>query len=61
MTCDEAEILLHALMDGELDPRNADRIVQTCCKSGEHKDTWNVYHAVGEAIRDHAELAVIPH
>ena len=40
-----------ARLDGELDPRNADRIVQTCCKSGEHKDTWNVYHAIGEAIR----------
>src|SRR5258706_14010334 len=45
---------ISSLMDGELDPRDADRIVQACCKSGEHKDTWNVYHAIGEAIRGQA-------
>lgn len=42
---------ISSLMDGELDPRDADRIVQACCRSEEHKDTWNVYHAIGEAIR----------
>jgi sigma-E factor negative regulatory protein RseA len=42
---------ISSLMDGELDPRDADRIMQACCKSEEHKDTWNVYHAIGEAIR----------
>ena len=42
---------ISSLMDGELDPREADRIVKVCCGSEEHKDTWNVYHAIGEAIR----------
>ena len=42
---------ISSLMDGELDSHNADRVVQACCKSEEHKDTWNVYHAIGEAIR----------
>src|SRR5258708_34575624 len=45
---------ISSLMDGECDPRDADRIMQACCKSGEHKDTWNVYHAIGEAIRGQA-------
>ena len=42
---------ISSLMDGELDPREADRIMRECYTSGEHKDTWNVYHAIGEAIR----------
>ena len=42
---------ISSLMDGELDPREADRIVKACCASEDHKDTWNLYHAVGEAIR----------
>ena len=42
------------LMDGEVDRQQADRIVKACCGSEEHKDTWNVYHAIGEAIRGQA-------
>src|SRR5215468_527740 len=42
---------ISSLMDGELDPRDADRIMKACCADQEHKDTWNVYHAIGEAIR----------
>jgi sigma-E factor negative regulatory protein RseA len=45
---------ISSLMDGECDPRDADRIMQACCRSEEHKDTWNVYHAIGEAIRGQA-------
>jgi len=42
---------ISSLMDGELDSHNADRVVLACSRSEEHKDTWNVYHAIGEAIR----------
>ena len=42
---------ISSLMDGELDPLEADRIVKACSASEEHKDTWNVYHAIGDAIR----------
>ena len=45
---------ISSLMDGECDPHDADRIMQACCTSGEHKDTWNMYHAIGEAIRGQA-------
>ena len=49
---------ISSLMDGECDPHDADRIMQACCKSGEHKDTWNVYHAIGEAIRGQAPRSI---
>jgi sigma-E factor negative regulatory protein RseA len=42
---------ISSLMDGELDPHDADRIMKACCADQGHKDTWNVYHAIGEAIR----------
>jgi sigma-E factor negative regulatory protein RseA len=50
---------ISSLMDGECDPREADRIMQACCKSEEHKDTWNVYHAIGDAIRGQAPRAIL--
>ena len=50
---------ISSYMDGECDPREADRIMQACCRSDEHKDTWNVYHAIGEAIRGQAPRAVV--
>jgi sigma-E factor negative regulatory protein RseA len=50
---------ISSLMDGELGPREADRVMQACCRSGEHKDTWNVYHAIGEAIRGQAPRALV--
>ena len=49
---------ISSLVDGECDPREADRIMQACCKSEEHKDTWNVYHAIGETIRGQAPRAL---
>ena len=49
---------ISSLMDGELDAREADRIVKACCASQEHKDTWNVYHVIGEALRGQAPVAI---
>jgi len=49
---------ISSLMDGECDPREADRIIKACCTSEEHKDTWNVYHAIGEAIRGQSTAAI---
>jgi sigma-E factor negative regulatory protein RseA len=49
---------ISSYMDGECDPRDADRIIKACCGSDEHKDTWNVYHAIGEAIRGQPPRAI---
>lgn len=45
---------ISSLMDGELDPQEADRIIRTCCASEEGKDAWFLYHVIGEALRGHA-------
>jgi|SRR5688572_4377034 len=45
---------ISSLMDGELGGDEAARAIQACCSSEKHKDTWNVYHAIGEAIRGQA-------
>jgi sigma-E factor negative regulatory protein RseA len=49
---------ISSLMDGELDRLEADRIMKACCASEEHKDTWNLYHAIGDAIRGQAPRAI---
>jgi sigma-E factor negative regulatory protein RseA len=45
---------ISSLMDGELEGHEADRVIRACCSSEEHKDTWNTYHVIGEAIRGHS-------
>ena len=45
---------ISSLMDGELGGDEADRVIRACCSSEEHKDTWNTYHVIGEAIRGQA-------
>ena len=45
---------ISSLMDGELGGDEAVRVIRACCSSEEHKDTWNVYHAIGDAIRGQA-------
>ena len=42
---------ISSLMDGEVDAHDADRIIRACGTSEEHKDTWQLYHVIGEAIR----------
>jgi len=49
---------ISSLMDGEMDSREADRLIKACCASEEHKDTWNLYHAIGDAIRGQSPRAI---
>lgn len=53
---------ISSLMDGELDAQEAGRAVQGCCASEEQKQTWYVYHAIGDAMRGHAPGRLdVPH
>jgi len=45
---------ISSLMDGELEAHEAGRVVQACCASEEQKQTWYVYHVIGDAIRGQA-------
>ena len=45
---------ISSLVDGELDGPEAARVIRSCCASEESKDTWNLYHVIGEAMRGHA-------
>ena len=49
---------LSSLMDGELDPQEAERAIRSCCTSREAADTWLVYHVIGETLRGHAPANV---
>ena len=42
---------LSSLMDGELEAREADRIIRDCCTDAELKLKWQAYHLIGEALR----------
>ena len=42
---------LSSLMDGELDTQGAERVIQACCASEGQKQTWYLYHAIGDAMR----------
>jgi sigma-E factor negative regulatory protein RseA len=45
---------ISSLMDGELPAHEAERALQACCASEEHKATWYLYHAIGDSIRGQA-------
>jgi sigma-E factor negative regulatory protein RseA len=45
---------LSSLMDGELEPGEAERAIGSCCGSEEHKSTWYLYHAIGDVLRGQA-------
>ena len=45
---------ISSLMDGELDGPEAEQVIRACSASEEHKDTWHVYHVIGEALRGRA-------
>jgi sigma-E factor negative regulatory protein RseA len=45
---------LSSLMDGELGSDEAQRALGACCASEEHKNTWYLYHAIGDAMRGHS-------
>jgi len=40
------------LMDGELDDREAARLINACGSEGEQRDAWRMYHLIGDAMRD---------
>jgi sigma-E factor negative regulatory protein RseA len=42
---------LSSLMDGELDPAEAERAIRSCCGNDELKLKWQAYHLIGEAMR----------
>lgn len=54
---------ISSLMDGELESNEAGRVVQSCCASEDQKQTWYVYHVIGDAMRGHAPAlgAGFPH
>ena len=45
---------LSALMDGELEPQEAERALQACRADEGQKRTWYLYHAIGESMRGQA-------
>jgi len=49
---------LSSLMDGELDPREADRAIHACRDDDQRKQTWLLYHAIGESMRSQAPRAL---
>ena len=40
------------LMDGELEDRDAARLIGTLGGEGETRDAWRMYHLIGDAMRD---------
>ena len=42
---------ISALLDGELDQADMDRIIKACHQNEQHKDAWRHYHLIGEAMR----------
>ena len=42
---------LSSLMDGELEPQAAERAIRSCCASEDQKNTWYLYHAIGDSLR----------
>jgi len=45
---------ISSLMDGELEPQEAERAIRSCCASREATQTWMFYHVIGETLRGHA-------
>ncbi|HUL97759.1 MAG TPA: sigma-E factor negative regulatory protein [Usitatibacter sp.] len=45
---------ISSLMDGELGAQEAGIAVQACCASEERKETWYLYHVIGDAMRGQA-------
>ena len=45
---------ISALMDGELEGREAEAALGACCGDEDRMRTWFLYHAIGEAMRGQA-------
>ena len=49
---------ISSLMDGELEPAQAERTIRACGQSEDLKDTWNLYHVIGDTLRGQAPRAL---
>ena len=45
---------ISSLMDGEAPAQEAEGAIRSCSASEEHKETWFLYHAIGDAMRGQA-------
>lgn len=43
---------ISTLMDGELDGREASAVLQSLRSEGEARETWRLYHLIGDAMHD---------
>jgi len=51
---------LSSLMDGELGAQEAGQAIHACCASEERKETWYLYHVIGDAMRGQAPRRLAP-
>jgi len=49
---------ISSLMDGEAPAQEAETAIRSCSSSQEQKQTWLVYHAIGDAMRGQAPRAL---
>jgi sigma-E factor negative regulatory protein RseA len=49
---------LSALMDGELEPHEAERALRACGADEDQMRSWYLYHAIGETMRGQAPRAL---
>ena len=42
---------ISSLMDGELEPHEAERAIRACCAGQETAQTWQSYHLIGDVLR----------
>ena len=42
---------ISSLMDGELEPHEAERAIRACCAGQETAQTWQTYHLIGDVLR----------
>jgi negative regulator of sigma E activity len=42
---------ISSLMDGELEPHEAERAIRACCTDGEAAQKWQTYNLIGDVLR----------
>ena len=42
---------ISSLMDGEIEPSQAGRVVRSCCENVEAARSWETYHLIGDVMR----------
>ena len=42
---------ISSLMDGELEAREAERVIRSCCATSEAAQKWQEYHLIGDVLR----------